>query len=90
MSDEKQTEMRKTHTELGAHSLQTLFMTPLLHLDMWRMGADQLHLIYLNFFKHLFKYTCHENLPDSKKNVRDYMKQAGYYSMMPPQTMRTP
>ena len=28
-------------------------MTPMLHLDMWRIGVDGLHLIYLNYFKHL-------------------------------------
>ena len=47
----------------------------------WRIGADQLHLIYLNFFKHLFRYTCHENLPEKKKKlVREYMREAGFYS----------
>jgi hypothetical protein len=56
-------------------------MTPLLHLDMWRIGVDQLHLVYLNFFKHLFKYTVHESLPTLKKKlVRDYLREAGYYS----------
>ena len=67
LTEEEQAAKRKEHTELGAHALQVLYMTPLLHLPMWRIGADQLHLVYLNFFKHLFKYTCHENLPDSKK-----------------------
>ena len=42
---------------------------------------DQLHLVYLNFFKHLFKYTVHESLPTLKKKlVRDYLREAGYYS----------
>eukprot|EP00966_Prymnesium_polylepis_P234861 5432272-Prymnesium_polylepis.1 len=26
---------------------------------MDRCGVDQLHLVYLNFFKHSFKYTVH-------------------------------
>ena len=50
-------------------------------IGMRRCGNDNLHLIYLNFFKHLFKYTIHESLPDSKKKiVRDYVKAAGFYS----------
>lgn len=37
--------------------------------------------MYLNMFKHLFRYTIHEALPNSKKLlVRDYLKKAGYYS----------
>ena len=81
MSDEDQAEARKSHNELGAHWLQVLYMTPLLNLDMWRIGVDQLHLVYLNFFKHLFRGTIHENLPTCKKKlVRDYLKEAGYYS----------
>ena len=48
---------------------------------MDRCGADNLHLIYLNLFKHLFKYTVHEGLPESKKiMVRDFCKNAGFYS----------
>jgi hypothetical protein len=48
---------------------------------MRRLGADQLHLVYLNMFKHLFKYTVHEPLPDSKKKiVSEYLKAAGFYS----------
>ena len=48
---------------------------------MRRCGADQLHLIYLNFFKHIFKYTVHEPLPASKKKiVSAYLAAAGFYS----------
>ena len=51
------------------------------HHGMDRCGADNLHLIYLNLFKHLFKYTVHEGLPESKKiMVRDFCKNAGFYS----------
>lgn len=56
-------------------------MAPLLHLPAERVGVDQLHLIYLNFFKHLFKYTVHENLPETKKVIiRDYLKAQSFYS----------
>ena len=48
---------------------------------MRRCGNDNLHLVYLNMFKHVFKYTVHEPLPESKKKlVRDYLKEAGFYS----------
>ena len=48
---------------------------------MMRCGSDQLHLVYLNMFKHMFKYTIHEPLPDSKKAlVSRYLKAAGFYS----------
>ena len=48
---------------------------------MDRCGVDNLHLVYLNFFKHLFKYTIHEGLPETKKTlIRDYCKNAGFYS----------
>eukprot|EP00966_Prymnesium_polylepis_P093014 2153033-Prymnesium_polylepis.1 len=50
-------------------------------LGMTRAGVDRLHLVYLNFFKHYFKYSIHEPLPDSKKHVvREYLKAAGYDS----------
>ena len=63
------------------HYHQVLFMPPLPHHGMDRAGVDQLHLIYLNIFKHLFKYTIHEGLPDSKKMmVREYLKERGFYS----------
>jgi len=81
MTNEEQAEVRRLHNELGAHFLQVLFMTPLLHLDMWRIGVDQLHLVYLNFFKHLFRGTIHETLPTLKKqHVRSYLREAGFYS----------
>ena len=48
---------------------------------MERCGVDDLHLTHLNFFKHLFKYTVHESLPESKKKlVRAYLQKAGFYS----------
>ena len=48
---------------------------------MDRCGVDNLHLIYLNIFKHLWRYTIHEGLPESKKAlIRDYCKTAGFYS----------
>ena len=57
---------------------------PWLRGSVWsdeRVGCDNLHLVYLNFFKHLFKYTCHENFPTSKnKMVRDYLRVQGFYS----------
>ena len=57
-------------------------MGPMLKgFGMRRCGVDQLHLVYLNVFKHLFKYTIHEPLPDSKKKVVSaYLKAAGFYS----------
>jgi hypothetical protein len=48
---------------------------------MERAGVDQLHLVFLNLFKHLFKYTVHEGLqPSSKKLIANYLKEAGFYS----------
>eukprot|EP00966_Prymnesium_polylepis_P064191 1488285-Prymnesium_polylepis.1 len=48
---------------------------------MERCGVDQLHLVFLNMFKHLFKYTVHEGLPTSRKKlVSNYLKAAGFYS----------
>lgn len=44
-------------------------------------GVDQIHLVYLNIFKLLFKFTIHESLPESKKHmVKKYLKAAGFYS----------
>ena len=82
LSDEEQKEQRKKHNALGSHAHQLLFMAPMFYFpSMSRVGVDQLHLIYLNFFKHLFRYTVHENLPESKKIlIRNYLKEAGYYS----------
>jgi hypothetical protein len=46
-----------------------------------RAGVDILHLVYLNMFKHLFKYTIHEPLPASQKlKVANYLRDAGFYS----------
>lgn len=48
---------------------------------MDRCGVDNLHLLFLNIFKHLFRYTVHESLPPSKKFiVREYVRAHGYYS----------
>ena len=88
MTDEERDEARKVHRggddELNTnkqHYHQELFMPPLPHHGMDRCGADNLHLIYLNLFKHLFKYTVHEGLPSKKKEmVRDFCKNAGFYS----------
>ena len=88
MSDEQQTAAQATHMdsddELDTHLKhyhQLLFTPPLPHHGMDRCGVDNLHLIYLNIFKHLFKYTIHEGLPKEKKLlVREYCKAAGFYS----------
>ena len=88
MADAERDEERKVHhgadDELNTnhkHYHQELFMPPLPHHGMDRCGVDNLHLIYLNLFKHLFKYTIHEGLPLSKKKlVRDFCKAAGFYS----------
>ena len=87
-TDDERAEARKVHRggddELNTnkqHYHQELYMPPLPHHGMDRCGADNLHLIYLNLFKHLFKYTIHEGLPESKKiMVRDFCKNAGFYS----------
>eukprot|EP00966_Prymnesium_polylepis_P030280 704024-Prymnesium_polylepis.1 len=48
---------------------------------MERCGVDQLHLVFLNLFKHLFRYTIHEGLQlSSKKVISNYLKAAGFYS----------
>jgi hypothetical protein len=82
MTDDEQKAARRKHTALNAHWNQELFMGPMaVHFGMDMYGADRLHLVYLNFFKHLFKYTIHEPLPDSQKvQVRDYLRAAGFYS----------
>jgi hypothetical protein len=88
MTDEQQAAARRIHMDTGdelnstkQHYHQVLFMPPLPHHGMERCGVDNLHLIYLNIFKHLFKYTIHEGLPKSKKViVREYCKAAGFYS----------
>ena len=82
MSDEEQKVARRAHVAGGAHWHCEKYMGMMTRgLGMQRYGADQLHLIYLNMFKHLFKYTVHEPLPDSKKKiVANYLKAAGFYS----------
>ena len=75
---------RDSNDELNTHKQhyhQMLFAPPLPRHGMDRCGVDNLHLIYLNMFKHLSKYTVHEGLPPSKKKmIRDYCKTAGFYS----------
>ena len=82
LTDEEQKELRKRHVAGGAHWHVELFMGPMPKgFGMRRCGADQLHLVYLNMFKHLFKYTIHEPLPESKKKlVSQYIAAAGFYS----------
>ena len=88
MTDKDRAAARATHRDAGdeenstkQHYHQELFMPPMPHHGMERCGVDNLHLLYLNLFKHLFRYTIHEGLPDTKKKmVRDYCKAAGYYS----------
>ena len=63
------------------HYYQMLFTPPLPHHGMERCGVDDLHLVFLNHFKHLFKHTIHHCLPTSKKKlVRAYIEKAGFYS----------
>ena len=88
MSEEEQKAAQAAHRdaddELNSHLKhyhQELFTPPLPHHGMDRCGVDNLHLIYLNIFKHLWRYTIHEDLPDSKKKIiREYCKTAGFYS----------
>ena len=89
MTDEEQKVKRKEHVQRGAHWHVVLYMGPMMkgcakHSGadgMRRVGVDDLHLAYLNMFKHLFKYTIHEPLPVSKqKIVSRYLRDAGFYS----------
>ena len=82
MTDAEQAAARKAHVVGGAHWHVELFMGPMCKgFGMLRAGVDQLHLVYLNMFKHLFKYTIHEPLPESqKKLVANYLEEAGFYS----------
>eukprot|EP00965_Chrysotila_dentata_P205210 6182821-Pleurochrysis_carterae.AAC.3 len=74
LSDAEQKAARSAHNEL-------LFAHPLPKLEMAFTGVDMLHLVYLNLFKHLFRYTVHDGLPGTKKRlVRDYLRNAGFYS----------
>ena len=67
LSDEEQKAERKKHVEGGAHWHIELYMGPMPKgFGMLRMGVDDLHLLTLNWFKHLFKGTIHEPLPVSK------------------------
>jgi hypothetical protein len=68
----------KSHNQ---HFFQELFIPPMVRHGMERCGVDQLHLVFLNMFKHLFKYTVHEGLqPSRKKLIANYLKAAGFYS----------
>ena len=81
LSEKELAAERSEHVKGGAHWHQLLMMMPLFNFGMDRVGVDQLHLVYLNFFKHIFKYTIHEGLPDSKKQIiADYLVAAGYFS----------
>ena len=81
-TDTEQAEARKAHVKEGGHWQVELFMGPMPKgLGMRRVGVDDLHLIYLNFFKHVFKYTVHESLPPSKRAlVAQYLRAANFYS----------
>ena len=89
MSDEDQAAALRKHLdqddELNTnfqHYHQLLFTPPLSHHGMDRCGVDNLHLVYLNISKHLFRYTIHECIPSPAKKaiVRDYCQAAGFYS----------
>ena len=56
-------------------------MFPMTHFGMEHYGVDNLHLLYLNWFKHLFSGTIHEGLPESKKKIiAEYLVAAGFFS----------
>ena len=82
LTDEEQRAERREHVKDGKHWHVEKFMGPMPRgFGMRRCGVDGLHLVYLNMFKHLFKYTIHEPLPDSqKKLVANYLREAGFYS----------
>ena len=88
MTDEEQAAAREIHFDVGdelnssqQHYDQEPFMPPMPKHGMERCGVDNLHLTFLNLFKHLFKYTVHEGLPNSKKIlVAEYLKAAHFYS----------
>ena len=70
LSEDDQAARRSIHNETKGndfgyrkHYHQTLYMPPALWLDMSEFGVDGLHLIFLNMFKHLFRYTIHDGLP---------------------------
>ena len=63
------------------HYHQLLFVPPGVHHGMDKAGVDLLHLVDLNFFKHLFAQTIHNKLqPKKKKLVKEYLRLAGFYS----------
>ena len=70
LTDAEQKVRRKQHMENGQveyqhnrHQFGLLFFVPMLELDFEYIGVDQLHLVYLNAFKHLFNYTIHQPMP---------------------------
>ena len=70
MTEAEQKSAKKKHMDSGdvdntckQHYHQDLYTPPLPHHGMDRCGVDNLHLVYLNLFKSLFKYTIHEGLP---------------------------
>ena len=70
LSDAEQKAATDAHLENGVaepqwwrHWFQLLFVPPAVLNGMELAGVDSLHLIELNLFKALFKYTIHESLP---------------------------
>jgi hypothetical protein len=88
MTDREQKVLRDAHRDADdeqnsqqQHFFQELFVPPMVNHGMERAGVDQLHLVFLNMFKHLFRYTVHEGLQESsKKMISNYLKAAGFYS----------
>ena len=88
LDDDDRNARRAVHMDVGdelnshsQHYHQELFMPPLTHHGMDRCGVDQLHLVFLNLFKHMFKYTVHEGLPETKKKlIGKYVRDMGFYS----------
>ena len=69
------------NTPPKVHHNQLLFCPPGCKMPIWRQGVDQLHLIFLNMFKHLFMHAIHKNLqPEKKAFVKQYLRAAGFYS----------
>ena len=88
LTDEEQEQRRRAHIDIGdeensqeQHHFQNLFMPPVPNHGMERCGVDNLHLPFLNLFKHIFKYTIHDGLPNSKKKIfRAYLRASNFYS----------
>ena len=66
MSDEDRAAARAAHMDVDdplnsnfKHYHQELYMAPLPQHGMNRCGVDDLHLCYLNMFKHYFRFTIH-------------------------------